>query len=647
MKTCTKCNSSYEDDKKFCKKCGIPLTIEYNINPKEIAKKQVYEDRLKADPLNEEILQEYSQFLFNNLLLKESISVLLKILAINESNYFAKELLLKSYNKLKMAKEAVEIGELLLKEKPEDIALLEELAKTSNEIGDINKAIDYYNKIIKIQPANTNVLNEIALIFLEKNDIEKAIEVFTNLYEKGKDDRIVKIYTGIGKALKADYATAINLLSDDYSVKADSLYDLDNIRSFLHLAFSLCQTNANINEVNKWFNLINIELLKENYHILDENALAKTVSYILTKNIDTISKTSNVSSASYLIENLIKDYLISTEFYFTQNTNPIIANLWYILACKQEDLKLYSIALNTCKKAVYLIPEENKYKGKITELNKIITTQSQKSKRKTIIAIVSIIAIIVIIIISFFLYLNYKEKSTWEKAKETNTFASYQSYINEYPDGKFITDSKPLLEEALWKETFAGNTKQQYDNYLSLYPNGKYSNVAVKIQDSIFWFNVNKINKPYIYKEYLNKFSINGKHYSEASVIYDNLYWDSILPLNSENALRTYLDLFSKGIQKDKVSYIIENINKTKTYNTGSYKFHLKKGEFLDHWIVFPQGFTYNYTLDSPQKKYIIIFGDGEVYNAWETDNIPGKNNPMIKLESLEDQTITFKVQVY
>lgn len=72
MKTCVKCNSTFADDKKFCLKCGAPLTMIHQIEPKEVAKKNVFEDRLKVDPLNIEILHEYALFLFNNQLFSEA-----------------------------------------------------------------------------------------------------------------------------------------------------------------------------------------------------------------------------------------------------------------------------------------------------------------------------------------------------------------------------------------------------------------------------------------------------------------------------------------------------------------------------------------------------------------------------------------------
>jgi hypothetical protein len=81
MKTCPKCRINYPEDKKFCKKDGTPLTEGfetggYELDPKDVAQKSVFEDRLKADPLNVSILHEYAQFLFNKKIYQESIKIL-------------------------------------------------------------------------------------------------------------------------------------------------------------------------------------------------------------------------------------------------------------------------------------------------------------------------------------------------------------------------------------------------------------------------------------------------------------------------------------------------------------------------------------------------------------------------------------------
>ena len=60
MKTCKECGIEYDDYKKFCKKCGSALTEKKKIETMETVKKLVFEERLKADPLNLEILKEFS-----------------------------------------------------------------------------------------------------------------------------------------------------------------------------------------------------------------------------------------------------------------------------------------------------------------------------------------------------------------------------------------------------------------------------------------------------------------------------------------------------------------------------------------------------------------------------------------------------------
>lgn len=58
MKACAKCNLSYDDGKKFCKKCGETLTIIHKIEEIEIVKENLFEERIKADPLKIELSNE-------------------------------------------------------------------------------------------------------------------------------------------------------------------------------------------------------------------------------------------------------------------------------------------------------------------------------------------------------------------------------------------------------------------------------------------------------------------------------------------------------------------------------------------------------------------------------------------------------------
>jgi len=507
MKSCKKCNISYEDDKKFCKKCGSPLFTEYNIDPKEVAKKAVYEDRLKLDPLNIEILHEFAQFLFNNLLFQESISVSLKILAINESDIIAKELLFKSYLKINKFKETAEIGEQLLIEKPGDISLLENLAKLSIEIKNHDKALEYYDKILSLQPANSSALYNKALILLRKNDIKEAIEIFKVIYNKEQNDRITTIYIGIDKALNADYEASINILTPVLSENNIAKNEIDNNRGFLYLAYSLCMLKVD-SKIFRWFSLINIQILKKYFHVLDEQTLAKTISFFVNNKLSIIEQTPDTKED---IDDLVKKYLIPTELYFTKNTSSIVAEIWYNIAIKQKDLGFYEEALITCKKAIDILQDDNRYKDKYKEIKKLLEDNTRKSKRKTkiIIGIISFSILIIIILIITFIKL--KESNAWELAKTTNTFSSYQTYQNLYPDGKYIEEANKMQEESLWKEVLSKNTVQSYDNYISLYINGKYIKEVKDKREDVFWEEIKKQNTVGSYDLYLSQYP-NGKY---------------------------------------------------------------------------------------------------------------------------------------
>jgi len=472
MKTCIKCNISYGDDKKFCKKCGSPLVTEFNIEPKDLAKKTVFEDRLKADPLNIEILHEYAQFLFNNLLFQEAILISLKILAINDKDIIANELLFKSYIKTNRVKESIEIGEQLLTEKPEDIFLLENLANLLSELKNYDKALKYYDKVLTIQPANSSALHNKAKILLKNNCLEEAIVIFKRLKAEGQNDRLTIIYYGIDKALNSDYKTAKDILISVLSSKDVSLSDFDNNRGFLYLAYSLSISDADLSEINRWFSLIDFDVFKNNNHIFDEQTIVKTVIANIKNELGKIQSVND--NAKYRIDNLIYKYLDKTSFFFENKSNATIADIWYNIAIKQEEFNLYKEALSSCKKAIDIIPDENKYIDKYQEIKKLLDEQSNRNKRKIIILFVAILASILIVVFSIISYHKFKENKTWKLAKTTNSFSSFQDYLNTYPTGKYFEEALNMQEDALWNIILKINNAIAYDEYLSLFFNGKY-----------------------------------------------------------------------------------------------------------------------------------------------------------------------------
>lgn len=492
MKTCKNCNLSFVDDKMFCKKCGKPLTSEYQIEPKEVAKKTVFEDRLKADPLNIELLHEYAQFLFNSLIFKETITVSLKILAISEKDGIANELLFKSYLKLNMLKEASEFGQQLLSEKPTDIFLLQELAEISGKLGNNYKETEYYTQMLSLQPANTRALLNKAHNFLEENQLEKALDIFSYLNREGQNDRITTIYAGINKALKADFKASIKLLSpilseDEYSKQND----LNTNRGVLYLTYSLCQNSAGLPEIKNWATKINYDNLKQNHHPLDEQTAVLIAEFIINRSLNEIQFPSEAESQ---IKDLSNSYL--PESSYSKNSNSKIAEIWYTIGLKQVEFKLLEDAVNSFQKASDLMPGEIKYKDKYAEYTNLFESNTRKKNRKTNFTMAASIIGLIIIVFSFFAYKSFVEKSAFELAQNLNTSSSYQTYLDKYPKGKYLFDALQLKEEASWNLAKTLNTAEGYNDFILNYANSKHYQEANSQKEDAVW-KVSKSTKDY------------------------------------------------------------------------------------------------------------------------------------------------------
>ena len=500
MKICKNCNLSYDDDKKFCKKCGSSLVVKKDIVSKEDAKKIVFEDRLIADPLNVELLHEYSQFLFTNSIFNETVSVTLKLLAINEKDIIAKELLYKSYLSLNMLKEAMGYGKLLLSEKPNDISLLQELAEIAGKMENAKLETEFYNQILEIDPTHVDALLNKAHRFLEESQLEKALAIFGNLWDEGNTkDRVITIYAGIDKTLKSDYAAAIKLLrpilSKDEFTREN---DIDTNRGILYLTYSLCQISEKLTEIKKWAIRINYDNLEQNHHLLDEKITFSVAEFIVNR---TLNEVHFSNEAKKQITNLVESF-IPGETY-SKNYDLKLAEIWYAVGLKQAEFKLFADAIKSFSKAVELGPDETTYQNKLVEVKKQFDRQKRKRNKKMIFTIVASIIALIVIVFAFFAYKINEEKSAFETAKKINTENSYQLYIKKYPEGRYYIEAKQLEEEASWENAKKINTVEGYDKFLKRHASSKYLPEAHNLREDALW-NFSQISKNFV--NYINQY---------------------------------------------------------------------------------------------------------------------------------------------
>lgn len=86
MKICPACKAKYDEDKKFCRKCGVSLVSEKVMAPDVVAKRQSFEIHITQDPLNASLLAQYGEYLTSILLYDDALVQLHKALEIEPTN---------------------------------------------------------------------------------------------------------------------------------------------------------------------------------------------------------------------------------------------------------------------------------------------------------------------------------------------------------------------------------------------------------------------------------------------------------------------------------------------------------------------------------------------------------------------------------
>lgn len=539
MKICKKCNLSYDDNKKFCKKCGSALVTDYRIESMADAKKTILEDRLKADPLNVELLHEYAQFLFNNSILKETISVSLKLRVIDEKDTFAKELLYKSYFKLNMLIEAMEYGKLLLSERPNDISLLQELAEIACKMENAELETEFYNQILEIDPTHVDALLNKAHCFLKESQLEKAVSIFGNLWDDGNTkDRVITIYAGIDKTLKSDYAGAIKLLrpilSEDDLVKKN---DIDTNRGILYLTYSLCQNEEKLAEIKRWAIKVNYDNLERNHHPLDEKIAFSIAELIINRSLN------EVLSSNEVKKQIADLTLFIPESTYSRNSDLKIAEIWFAVGLKQEKFKLLKDATKSFSKAVVLAPGDNRYKEKLIETEKLLERHTRKRNKKIIFSIVTSFVSLIVIISAIFVFKYYEEIKAFDTAKNINSMDSYRSYLNKYPKGKFYIEAIELHEEHFWNYTNKLNTVLGYDNFIAQYGRSKYIKEAYDLREDALW---NASQNTRNFEDYIRQYPT-GKYIKQANYLREEASWNNAKKTNTASSYQSYMVKYPKG----------------------------------------------------------------------------------------------------
>lgn len=130
-----------------------------------------------------------------------------------------------------------------------------------------------------------------------------------------------------------------------------------------------------------------------------------------------------------------------------------------------------------------------------------------------------------------------EENNYWGSVIESNTYEKYQEYIDKYPYGKYVTDSRKSIDKILWERTCQSNTIDAYRDYLERTHYGGFTKEAKDSIDEKEWLLTSNLNSYQSYKDFIivHPESKHIGHTLEKMWIY----------ISKENTIKSYQDYFS------------------------------------------------------------------------------------------------------
>ncbi len=180
------------------------------------------------------------------------------------------------------------------------------------------------------------------------------------------------------------------------------------------------------------------------------------------------------------------------------------------------------------------------------------------------------------------------DKKLWDETVLVNTTASYESYLSQYPSGKFSDKAKDKVEDLLFEEAKQStNIIPIYDKYVMEYPNGKYLSEF----ETLLFDLAKEKNTIGSYEEYAKRFP-KGKYLGEV----ETLLFDAIISGESNMSYGEYLVRFpesSNNVEIEQLMY--DSVLKVQSIAVAdTYLVCFPEGRYTEEVNIMVEGFYYD-----------------------------------------------------
>ena len=187
MKVCPSCKGQYDENMKFCRKCGVSLVSDKASTPNVIAKRHVFETKISQEPGNTDILVEYGDYLVSLGLIDDALIQYFKAIEMKAGDQIVRMRIADAYRSGKQYDNAITQLLILMEARPKDIALKEKLYSIYLEAEKLSDAAELLRQLHDIEPSNLNhLVRRLDILRKDRIMIQEILEVCKILHRRNR-----------------------------------------------------------------------------------------------------------------------------------------------------------------------------------------------------------------------------------------------------------------------------------------------------------------------------------------------------------------------------------------------------------------------------------------------------------------------------